>query len=107
MDNKDVGSRGNKNNPPLPQLPVQIQCIKCIYVKHFSFFLYLYVGVSTQVCTGAVVKQIHKDKHQAGALIMVPASAQLTLTPGQEKEDTKSREQAAKAEIDGTGKKIY
>ena len=42
-----------------------------------------------------------------GTLIMVPASAQLTLTPGQEKEDTKSREQAAKAEIEGTGKKIY
>ena len=58
--------------PPLPQLPVQIQCIKCIYVKHFSFFLYLYVRASTQVCTGAVVKQIHKDKHQAGALIGVP-----------------------------------
>ena len=74
MDNKDVGSRGNKNNPPppLPQLPVQIQCIKCIYVKRFSFFLYLYVRASTQVCTGAVVKQIHKDKHQAGALIGVP-----------------------------------
>ena len=38
---------------------------------------------------------------------MVPASAQLTLTPGQEKEDTKSQEQAAKAETEGTGKKIY
>ena len=42
-----------------------------------------------------------------GTLIMVPASAQLTLTPGQEKEDTKSQEQAAKAENEGTGKKIY
>ena len=42
-----------------------------------------------------------------GTLIMVPASAQRTLTPGQEKEDTKSQEQAAKAEIEGTGKKIY
>ena len=38
---------------------------------------------------------------------MVPASTQLTLTPGQEKEDTKSQEKAAKAEIDDTGKKIY
>ena len=37
---------------------------------------------------------------------MVPASAQLTLTPAQEKEDTKSQEQAAKAEIEGPGKKI-
>ena len=42
-----------------------------------------------------------------GTLIMIPASAQLTLTPGQEKEDTKSQEQAAKAENEGTGKKIY
>ena len=42
-----------------------------------------------------------------GTLIMVPASTQLTLTPGQEKEDTKSQEKAAKAEIDDTGKKIY
>ena len=68
-----VGSRGNKNNPaPPPPLPVQIQCIKCIYVKHFSFFLYLYVRASTQVCTGAVVQQIHKGKRQAGALIGVP-----------------------------------
>ena len=38
---------------------------------------------------------------------MVPASAQVPLTPAQEKEDTKSQEQAAKAEIEGTGKKIY
>ena len=38
---------------------------------------------------------------------MFPASAQLTLTPGQEKQDTKSQEQAVKAEIEGTGKKIY
>ena len=38
---------------------------------------------------------------------MVPASAHLTLTPAQEKEDSKSQEQAAKAEIEGTGKKIY
>ena len=37
---------------------------------------------------------------------MVPASAQLTLTPAQEKEDTKSQEQAAKAEVEGPGKKI-
>ena len=38
---------------------------------------------------------------------MVPASAQVPLTPAQEKEDSKSQEQAAKAEIEGTGKKIY
>ena len=40
---------------------------------HFkTFFLYLYVRASTQVCTRAAVRQIHKDKHQAGALIGVP-----------------------------------
>ena len=41
-----------------------------------------------------------------GTLIMAPASAQLTLTPAQEKEHTKSQEQAAKAEIESTGKKL-
>ena len=38
---------------------------------------------------------------------MAPASAQLTLTPAQEKEDNTSQEQAAKAEIKSTGNKIW
>ena len=38
---------------------------------------------------------------------MAPVSAQLTLTPAQEKEDNRSQEQAAKAEIKSTGNKIY
>ena len=45
-----------------------------------------------------------------GTSIMAPASAQLTLTPAQEKEDNKSQEQAAKAErflFESTGNKIY
>ena len=45
-----------------------------------------------------------------GTSIMDPASAQLTLTPAQEKEDSKSQEQAAKAErflFESTGKKMY
>ena len=45
-----------------------------------------------------------------GTSIMAPASAQVTLTPAQEKEDSKSQEQAAKAEIflfESTGNKIY
>ena len=37
---------------------------------------------------------------------MTPASAQLTLTAAQEKEDNTSQEQAAKAEIKSTGNKI-
>ena len=37
---------------------------------------------------------------------MAPASAQLTLTPAQEKEDNKSQTQAAKAEIESTANKI-
>ena len=41
-----------------------------------------------------------------GTSIMAPASAQLTLTPAQEKEDNKSQTQAAKAEIESTGNKI-
>ena len=38
---------------------------------------------------------------------MAPASAQLTLTEAQEKEDNSSQEQAAKAEIKSTGNKIW
>ena len=38
---------------------------------------------------------------------MAPASAQLTLTAAQEKEDNTSQEQAAKAEIKSTGNKIW
>ena len=37
---------------------------------------------------------------------MAPASAQVPLTPVQEKEDDESQEQAAKAEIKSTGNKI-
>ena len=37
---------------------------------------------------------------------MAPSSAQLTLTPAQEKEDNKSQQQAAKAENKITGNKI-
>ena len=45
-----------------------------------------------------------------GTSIMAPASAQVTLTQAQEKEDNKSQEQAAKAErflFESTGNKIY
>ena len=41
-----------------------------------------------------------------GTSIMAPASAQVPLTPAQEKEDDRSQEQAAKAEIKSTGNKI-
>ena len=45
-----------------------------------------------------------------GTSIMAPASAQLTLTPAQEKEDNKSQEQGAKAKrvlFESTGNEIY
>ena len=45
-----------------------------------------------------------------GTSIIPPASAQLTLTPAQEREDNKSHEQAAKDErflFESTGNKIY
>ena len=55
IDTKNVGSRGHKGKlppPPVP-FPVQIQRIgKYIY----SFSLCLYVRLSTQVCTRAVVR---------------------------------------------------
>ena len=37
---------------------------------------------------------------------MAPTSTQVPLTPAREKEDNKSQEQAAKAEIKSTGNKI-
>ena len=54
-----------------PPLPVQIQLVYEQTSFDFSC-IWVYVRVSTQVCTRAVVTQIHKDKHQAGALIGVP-----------------------------------
>ena len=45
-----------------------------------------------------------------GTSVMAPASAQLTLTPAQEREDNKSQEQAAKAKrvlFESTGNEIY
>ena len=70
MNNKNVSSRVTKTNISSPT-PSSNAAYGQTYFK--TFFLYLYVRVSaTQVCTGAVVRQTHKDKHQAGALIGVP-----------------------------------
>ena len=54
-----------------PPLPVQIQLVYGQTSFDFSC-IWVYVRVCTQVCTRAVVTQIHKGKHQAGALIGVP-----------------------------------
>ena len=79
--------------------------------KHTYIFL---VSVCSCIYTG-----LHQSSSKAnsqgqasgrslnqGTSIMAPASAQVPLTTAQEKEDDKSQEQAAKAEIKSTGNKI-
>ena len=107
IDKKNVRSRGHKNEPPTP-------CSNTAYGQ-----TYLYIFLVSAVCW-CIYAGLHQNSSKAnsqgqasgrsfnrGTSIMAPPSAQLTLTPAQEKEDTKSQEQAAKADIESTGEKIY
>ena len=93
--------------PPSPPLPVQIQRMD----KHTYIFLVtvcscIYPGLHQSSSKANSQGQASGRCLNPGTSIMAPASAQLTLTPAQEKEDNKSQEQAAKAEIKSTGNKI-
>ena len=107
IDKKNVGSRGHKNEPPTP-------CSNTAYGQ-----TYLNIFLVSAVCW-CIYAGLHQSSSKAnsqghasgrsfnrGASIMAPASAQLTLTPAQAKEDNESQTQAAKAEIESTGEKIY
>ena len=89
--------------------PVQIQRMG----KHLNIFLVsavcwcIYAGLHQSSSKANSQGQASGRSFNRGTSIMAPPSAQLTLTPAQENEDNKSQTQAAKAEIESTGEKIY
>ena len=114
---KNVGSRGHKNKlhpptPPPPSFPTPCS-------NTASGQTYLNIFLVSAVCW-CIYAGLHQSSSKAnsqgqasgrsfnrGTSIMAPPSAQLTLTPAQEKEDNESQTQAAKAEIESTGNKTY
>ena len=99
-------------HPPTPPPPLPLPCSNTAYWQ-----IYLYVFL-VSVCS-SIYPGLHQNSSKVnsqgqasgrsfnrGNLIMAPASAQLSLTAAQEKEDNTSQEQAAKAEIKSTGNKI-
>ena len=107
IDKKNVGSRGHKNEPPTP-------CSNTAYGQtYLNIFLVsavcwcIYAGLHQSSSKANSQGQASGRSFNRGASIMAPPLAQLTLTPAQEKEDNESQTQAAKAEIESTGEKIY
>ena len=100
-----VTKKGSRRPLPLP----------CSNTAYWQIYLYVFL-VSVCLSTYPGLRQNSSKVNSQGqasgrslnwgSSIMTPASAQLTLTPAQEKEDNKSQEQAAKAEIKSTGNKI-
>ena len=96
-----------KGSPPIP--------LPCSNTAYWQIYLYVFL---VSVCS-SIYPGLHQNSSKVnsqgqasgrsfnrGNLIMAPASAELTLTEAQEKEDNTSQEQAAKAEIKSTGNKI-
>ena len=100
-----VTKKGSPHPLPLP----------CSNTAYWQIYLYVFL-VSVCLSTYPGLRQNSSKVNSQGQAsgrslnwgtsIMAPASAQLTLTAAQEKEDNKSQEQAAKAEIKSTGNKI-
>ena len=114
MENKNVSSRDNKNKYKFPH-----SLFKCSVWANIFKNIFL-----VSVCSCIRYPGLHQSSSKANSQgqasgrslnrgytsIMAPASAELTLPQAQEKEDSKSQEQAAKAErflFESTGKKIY
>ena len=110
IDNKkNVGSRGHKNEPPSPT-PCSNTAYGQTYLNIFlvsSVCWCIYAGLRQGSSKANSQGQASGRSFNRGASIMAPPSAQLTLTAAQENEDNKSQTQAAKAEIESTGNKIY
>ena len=100
-----VTKKGSRRPLPLP----------CSNTAYWQIYLYVFL---VSVCS-SIYPGLHQNSSKVnsqgqasgrsfnrGSSIMAPASAQLTLTEAQEKEDNSSQEQAAKAEIKSTGNKI-
>ena len=79
---------------------------KHTYIFLLSVFSCIYPGLHQSSSKANSQGQASGRSLNPGASIMTPASAQVPLTPAQEKEDNKSQEQAAKAEIKSTGNKV-
>ena len=119
IDNKKMLDHGvtkiSSTPPPLPPPPsFPTPCSNTA-----SGQTYLNIFLVSAVCW-CIYAGLHQSSSKAnskghasgrsfnrGASIMAPPSAQLTLTAAQENEDNKSQTQAAKAEIESTGNKIY
>ena len=98
--------------PPLPPSPTP--CSNTAYGQtYLNIFLVssvcwcIYAGLHQGSSKANSQGQASGRSFNRGASIMAPPSAQLILTPAQGKEDNKSQTQAAKAEIESTGNKIY
>ena len=104
--NKNVGLRSHKKTTPPP-------CSNTGYREtYLNIFLVsvcscMYPGLHQSSSKVNSQGQASGKSLNRGTSIMAPASAQLTLTPAQEKEDNKSPAQAGKTEIKSTGNKIY
>ena len=103
-----------KIEPPPPPLPSPTPCSNTAYGQtYLNIFLVsavcwcIYAGLHQGSSKANSQGQASRRSFNRGTSIMAPPSAQLTLTPAQEKEDNKSQTQAAKAEIESTGNKIY
>ena len=110
IDNKkNVGSRGHKNDPS-PPTPCSNTASGQTYLNIFlvsAVCWCIYAGLHQGSSKANSQGQASGRSFNRRTSIMAPASAQLTLTAAQEKEDDKSQTQAAKAEIESTGNKIY
>ena len=106
-----TGSPKKAPPPPPPSLP-----LPCSNTAYWQIYLYVFL---VSACS-SIYPGLHQNSSKVnsqgqasgrsfnrGNLIMAPASAELTLTEAQEKEDNTSHEQAAKAEIKSTGNKIW
>ena len=87
----------------------------CSNTAYWQIYLYIFL---VSVCS-SIYPGLHQSSSKVnsqgqassrsfirGNSFMAPASAELTLTPAQEKEDNRSQEEAAKAEIKSKGNKI-
>ena len=114
IDNKKMLDHGVTTPPPPPPPSFPTPCSNTAYGQtYLNIFLVsavcwcIYAGLHQSSSKANSQGQASGRSFNRGTSIMAPPSAQLTLTPAQEKEDNESQTQAAKAEIESTGEKIY
>ena len=92
--------------PPPPSLFKYSVWANITYIFVVSVCSCIYPGLHQRSSNVNSQGQASGRSLNRGTSIMAPTSAQLTLTPAQEKEDNESQTQAAKAENKSTGNKI-